>query len=169
MYSLFYALNNQHGEEFAPVRCNGQTVSRLVRYFEDVVTENKLSPLVIQGRCLSGEAILESERTARLAAASRHLYLYGCDATCPDRTWTASARPNLTILEESAYHTLETGPFILVMDPRFCALLASYAVNAGETSLKPSYEMVWTFDPNLVFSAVEYLMARICVQRRLYT
>jgi hypothetical protein len=51
MHSLYYLLTDQHREEFAPVRCNEQTVSRLVRYFEDVVTENKLSALVIEGRC----------------------------------------------------------------------------------------------------------------------
>jgi diguanylate cyclase (GGDEF)-like protein len=165
MYSLFYALNNQHSEEFVPVRCNGQTVSRLVRYFEDVVTENNLSALVIQGRCFSGEPLWESERTARLAAASRHLYLYACDRSCPDRTWAPGSRSNLTVLEEPGYHQLETGPFILVMDARFCGLLASYIVNLDESNVKPMYEMIWTFDPNLVFTAVEYLMARISVQR----
>src|SRR6185295_10306804 len=63
-HSLYYVLTDQHREEFAPVRCNEQTVTRLVRYFEDIVTENKLSALVIEGRCLKGNATRETQRLA---------------------------------------------------------------------------------------------------------
>jgi len=30
--------------------------------------------------------------------------------------------------------------------------------------LTPAYDVVWTFDPNVVFTAIEYLMARVSVQ-----
>ena len=78
MYSLFYVLTNQHGDEFAPIRSNEQTVKRLVGYFEDVVTEQKLSALVLEGRCLDGDISRGVERTAKLAAAARQLYLFSC-------------------------------------------------------------------------------------------
>ncbi|HET8676887.1 MAG TPA: hypothetical protein VFO63_13910, partial [Blastocatellia bacterium] len=87
MYSLFYALTNQHGDEFAPVWCDEQTIHRLMRYFEDVVTENKLSALVIEGRCLDGQPAREAERLAKLKSAARHLYLFSCDTQCQTRTW----------------------------------------------------------------------------------
>jgi diguanylate cyclase (GGDEF)-like protein len=165
MYSLFYVLSNQHRDDFAPFRCNGQTVSRLVRYFEDVVTEHKLSALVIEGHCLDGDGAREAERIAKLSSAARHLYLFSCDRTCNTRTWTPEKSPTLTELEEREYHTIETGPFILVMDSRFSGLLASYAVDDGENHGKGTYELVWTFDPNVVFTAIEYLMARVSVQK----
>ena len=165
MYSLFYVLSNQHRDDFAPFRCNGQTVSRLVRYFEDVVTENKLSALVIEGHCLDGEATRDAERLAKLSGAARHLYLFSCDRTCRTRTWTPEKSPTLTELEEREYHSIETGPFILVMDSRFSGLLASYAVDDGDGHGKATYELVWTFDPNVVFTAIEYLMARVSVQK----
>jgi diguanylate cyclase (GGDEF)-like protein len=165
MYSLFYVLTRQHGDEFAPVRCNEQTIIRLVKYFEDVVTEHKLSALVIEGRCLSGEPWRGIERLDRLAATARHVYLFSCEPGCQTRVWNPSQSAKLTLLEESDHHKLEPGPFILVMDPRFCGLLASSVVADESTGHAMTYEMVWSFDPNMVFTASEYLMSRISVQK----
>ncbi|HEX8089156.1 MAG TPA: sensor domain-containing diguanylate cyclase [Blastocatellia bacterium] len=165
MYSLYYVLTNQHGDEFAPVRSNEQTVKRLVSYFEDVVTESKLSALVIEGRCLDGDPRREAERLGKLKSAVRHLYLFSCDEGCSKKTWTPEADSNVTVLQEQESHSIETGPFILVIDSRFCGLLASYMLPADGSNHARTYEMVWTFDPNVIFTAIEYLMARINVQR----
>jgi len=165
MYSLFNVLTSQHDDEFAPVKCNHLTVSRLVGYFEDVVTENKLSALVIEGRCLDSEPTRLSERTAKLASWSKRLYLFTCDSSCPTRKWSPGPLNNLTLLEESEHHNLESGPFVLVMEPHFAGLLASSLVTSDEETPSKTYEMIWTFDPNVVFTAVEYLLARIAVQR----
>jgi len=169
MNSLFYVLNNQHGDEFAPLRCNAQTVTRLVRYFEDLVVEHELPALVIEGRCLDGEAAREADRLTRLSAAARHSYLFCCDTECARRTWDPTPARNLTVLEESLYHNLDAGPFVLVTDSRFCGLLASCELSdvqgASNHGISPGFEMVWTFDPNVVFTAIEYLMARIGAER----
>jgi diguanylate cyclase (GGDEF)-like protein len=165
LYSLFYVLNNQHVDDFAPVRCNAQTVTRLVRYFEDVVAENKLSALVIQGRCLDGDPTREAERFARLSLGSRQMYVFSCDPSCMARKWHPEKLSNVITIEEPNFHSIESGPFILVMDPRFCGLLASYRLPDVEGHPSKGYEMIWTFDPNVVFTALEYLMARISVQR----
>jgi diguanylate cyclase (GGDEF)-like protein len=164
MHSLFYVLADQHREEFAPVRCNEQTASRLVRYFEDVVTENRISALVIEGRCLNGDQLRESERLARLVASSRRTYLFCCNSGCNERTWDPQPSFKLTDLDDGDRHTIETGPFILVMEPRFCGLLASSRV-AVDARRGNAYEVIWTFDPNVVFTAIEYLMARVNVQK----
>ena len=165
MYSLFYALTNQHGDEFAPVWCDEQTIIRLMRYFEDVVTENKLSALVIEGRCLDGQHAREAERLAKLRSAARHLYLFSCDTQCQTRTWNPDQTSNVTLLDENDYHTIETGPFILVMDPRFCGLLSSSTLPSEPSKHGKTYDMFWTFDPNVVFTAIEYLMSRISAQK----
>jgi len=164
MHSLYYVLTDQHREEFAPVRCNEQTVSRLVRYFEDVVTENKLAALVLEGRCLNGDPSREQNRLASLTAAARSAYLFSCDDECEERGWHPEPALRLTTLEERDYHGIETGPFILVMEPRFCGLLASSLVSGEINGHTRAYDMVWTFDPNVVFTAIEYLMARVSVQ-----
>ena len=164
MHSLYYVLTDQHREEFAPVRCNEQTVARLVGYFEEVVTENKLSALVLEGRCLNGDPPREKKRLAALTAAARRVYLFSCDSECGERAWHPEATFRFTALEERDYHGIETGPFILVMEPRFCGLLASCAVPGEMNGHTRAYDMVWTFDPNVVFTAIEYLMARVSVQ-----
>ncbi len=146
------------------MRCNEQTVSRLVRYFEDVVTENRLSALVIEGRCLNGDPTREKKRLATLAASSRRVYLFSCDSECGGREWEPQPAFKLTSLEERDYHSIETGPFILVMEPRFCGLLASSSVPFEMNGCASAYDMIWTFDSNVVFTAIEYLMARVGVQ-----
>ncbi|HEX8186681.1 MAG TPA: hypothetical protein VF747_18080, partial [Blastocatellia bacterium] len=165
MYSLYNVLISQHGDEFAPVRSNEQTVKRMVSYFEDVVTEGNLSALVIECRCPGGDPAREAERFNKLKAAAHHIYLFSCDEKCSTRTWRPEASSNATVLEEHESHSMETGPFILVMDPRFCGLLASAIIPKEAANLSKTYEMVWTFDPNVVFTAFEYLMARINAQR----
>jgi diguanylate cyclase (GGDEF)-like protein len=165
MNSLFQVLTQQHREEFAPLRCNEQTMLRLARYFEDLVTENNLSALVIEGRCPNGHPLREPERLARVAATARRLYLFCCDGKCAVRTWEPETAARLMIIEEPGYHGLETGPFILVTEPRFCGLLASRVIDGEKDRGSTAYEVVWTFDPNVVFTAIEYLMARFGVQR----
>jgi diguanylate cyclase (GGDEF)-like protein len=164
MNSLYYVLTDQHRDELAPVRCNEQTVARMVRYFEDVVTENKLGALVIEGRCLDGDSPRETQRLAKLAAISRRVYLFSCDSDCGEHAWDPQTHYKLTTLEERNYHATETGPFILVMEPRFCGLLASCVLPNQLNNQVPAHEMVWTFDPNVVFTAIEYLMARVSTQ-----
>jgi diguanylate cyclase (GGDEF)-like protein len=165
MYSLFDVLTQQHGEDLPPLRCNEQTVLRLARYFEDLVTENKLAALVVEGRCLNGHALREPERLVRLASQAHRLYLFCCDNSCGDRTWEPERSSHLVVVEEQEHHQLETGPFILVTEPRFCGLLAARSVAGDEDRTSTAYNVVWTFDPNVVFTAIEYLMARFSVQR----
>ncbi|HXG64938.1 MAG TPA: sensor domain-containing diguanylate cyclase [Blastocatellia bacterium] len=164
MYSLFYVLANQHTDEFAPVRCNEQTFARLLRYFEDVVTENKLSALVIEGGRLESQASRDGDRLARLVASARHLYFFSSKPGCEAKARSLEHAANLTILEEDPQQQIESGPFILIMDPRFCGLLASFEIKAEDNEHPPMYEIIWTFDPNVVFTAIEYLMARISTQ-----
>jgi diguanylate cyclase (GGDEF)-like protein len=161
IYSLFNVLVNQHGEEFAPVRCNEETIKRLVRYFEDVVTENHLSALILEGGCRDGLPLREAERLSKLCSTVRHLYLFSCDSQCEKRTWNPPERKELTAFSERDYHNIESGPFILIMDPRFCGLLASSALPEPGPNHPTTYEMIWTFDPNVVYTGIEFLMARI--------
>ncbi len=165
MYSLYYAVTHQHVEEFAPVRCNEQTLMRLVRYFEDIVTENKLSALILEGRFVDGHLSRETERIGRILESSRALYLFSCEKDCHGRSFSAENFSNMTLIEEKLYHDFETGPFIVVMDPRFSGLMASYALPHEDETHPKVYEMVWTFDPNVAFTAIEYLMGRIYAQQ----
>ena len=55
--------------------------------------------------------------------------------------------------------------FILIADARFSALLVtSPDVQAGGDPFT-EHEVIWTFEPDIVFSALEYLMARVTAER----
>src|SRR5262252_1218400 len=165
MHSLYYLLTEQHRDEFSPMRCSEQTLSRLLGYFEDVVTENHLHPLVIEGRCLNGDPVRETKRLQALTEVSQRVYLFSCDSKCQRRSWQPSPHSALTTLEEGDDHQIETGPFILVMEARFCGLLASRVVPEEGNGNSKTFDMIWTFDPNVVFTAIEYLMARVSAQK----
>jgi diguanylate cyclase (GGDEF)-like protein len=51
------------------------------------------------------------------------------------------------------------------MDLRFCGFLASRALASESPAHATTYEMIWTFEPNVVFTAVQYLMARINAEK----
>ena len=97
-------------------------------------------------------------------SARCRVYLFSCDSECAGRTWQPEATFKLTALEEHNSHGIETGPFILVMEPRFCGLLASSLVPGEPNGHTRAYDMIWTFDPNVVFTGIEYLMARVSAQ-----
>ncbi len=160
MVSLFTVLATQHGDEFAPFRCNAQTLERLVRYFEDVVTENRLHALVLEGRSLNHDDQLETERLKKLSSHARHVYLFSETATT-QAAWIAEPPAKLSLVDEGDTAVGEPEPFILVLDPRFCGLLVSQALPEDGSHHIKTFEMMWTFDLNVVFTAIEYLMAKI--------
>jgi diguanylate cyclase (GGDEF)-like protein len=165
MYSLYNVLTDQHGTELVPVRCNRQTVKRLVSYFEDLVSTGKSSVLVLEGRCLDGEPERDRERLRKMAGDARRLFLFTCDDHCATRTWEAAPLANLTLIKEHEHHELDNGPFILVVEPRFCGLLSCAEIANSAAAPAQTFAVVWTFDPNVVYTAIEYLLARIGTQR----
>ncbi|HSE31903.1 MAG TPA: sensor domain-containing diguanylate cyclase [Pyrinomonadaceae bacterium] len=53
--------------------------------------------------------------------------------------------------------------FVVIADARFSALLAS-PPSSEETADTDSAHVVWTFEPDIVYSALEYLMARMTAE-----
>src|SRR5262249_55124775 len=51
--------------------------------------------------------------------------------------------------------------FIVVLEPRFCGLLVSHPLPEDASHHVKTYEMMWTFDPNVVFTALQHLMGQI--------
>jgi diguanylate cyclase (GGDEF)-like protein len=159
MYSLYHVLLSQHGDEFAPVRCNEQTVMRLSGYFEDVVIENKLSALVVECSCIEADQSRSLDKIGKLASVANQLYWFS--SVPPWGDGMGEPPVNLTVLEEPDQNEIETGPFVVVMAAKFAGLLASCRVDSEDAVASTTYEMIWTFDANIVFTAIEYLMARI--------
>jgi len=159
MHSLYDLLLTQHGRQLVPVRCAYSTVGQLHRYFEEVVLENNLSALVIESLPLSSKrSAREKARIRELARGNRRafFFVHQADALTDLASSLGSAGP--IILPQSVEaHVNEH--FIVIADARFSALLAT--VRGRADARVGADEVIWTFEPDIVYSALEYLMARV--------
>ena len=164
MYSLYHSLLAQHSRQLTPVRCAEHTTSQLHRYLEDVVLENKLSALVV------ASLPLVARRSAREQARLREL-----GSIAQSSFFLVGDRDPLISLEErrqsSKFVFLGLSPdskpngrFVVIADARFSALIASPPSAAGDNPDDSGSEVIWTFEPDVVYSALEYLMARITAE-----
>ena len=163
MYSLYDALLAQHSRQLTPVRCAHSTIAQLYRYFEDVVLENNLGALVIEGLPLSAKRPnREKARFRELARGGRCAFFFIHQADALNEVfgaWNPNADLNsLALLYPD--HNYANEHFVVISDARFSALLATVR---GRDSNGPAGEdeVVWTFEPDIVYSALEYLMARV--------
>lgn len=159
MHSLYDILLAQHGRQLTPVRCAYSTVTQLHRYFEEVVLENNLSALVIESLPLSSKrSAREKLRIRELASGGRRafFFVHQADAVTDLAGSLGSAGP---IVLPQMIDTHVNEHFIVIADARFSALLAT--VRGRADARVGADEVIWTFEPDIVYSALEYLMARV--------
>src|SRR5919202_672080 len=166
MLSLYQALLAQHARQLTPIRCAAQTIAQLHHYFEDVVLENNLAALVVESlprRCVRSPRAVE--RVCEIARETRQAFFF----VAPD-----DALNSMPVVEGERAPVLlaRTSPagfqehFILIADARFSALLVT-APHAQSHTSDPfdEHEVIWTFEPDIAYSALEYLMARTRAER----
>src|SRR5438067_3304799 len=166
MHSLFDVLLTQHGRQLAPVRCAYSTVLQLHRYFEDVVLENNLNALVVESLPLSTtRTARERTRIRELAQGDRHTFLFAHQADGLNELVKS-----LHVMSEAAPVFIPHGEeargnehFIVIADARFSALLATVR-GRGKNKRIGGDEVIWTFEPDVVYSALEFLMARVSAE-----
>ncbi|HWT02420.1 MAG TPA: sensor domain-containing diguanylate cyclase [Pyrinomonadaceae bacterium] len=170
MYSLYQALLTQHSRQLTPVRCAEQTIAQLHRYFEDVVLENNLGALVIEGLPMVAERSLRDLARVREVGRSTHkafFFVSPGDALndLPLRTNDQDREPVL-LKRDGGEKICER--FVVIADARFSALLASVGCKEEDDAAESDGDMViWTFEPDIVYSALEYLMARVTAEGHL--
>jgi len=163
MHSLYDVLLSQHGRQLMPVRCAYSTIVQLHRYFEDVILENNLNALVIESLPLSAKrANREKTRVRELARNGRRAFVFVHQADAINDL-TATLGPNsvaapVILPQVESVHANEH--FIVIADARFSALLATVRGRVSDGGLGGD-EVIWTFEPDIVYSALEYLMARV--------
>jgi diguanylate cyclase (GGDEF)-like protein len=163
MYSLFNALLAQHTRQLKPVRCAHSTIAQLHRYFEDVVLENNLSALVIESLAPIGKrSPREIARLGDLARGGRRTFFFtgrqdDLGSSLEGIDFTDNIAP--VILPHSVREQANEN-FVVIADARFSALLATIR-NENADGNSGEDEVVWTFEPDIVFSALEYLLARV--------
>ncbi|MCA1629335.1 MAG: diguanylate cyclase [Acidobacteria bacterium] len=169
MLSLYQALISQHPRQLSPMRCAEQTIAQLHRYFEDVVLENNLAALVIESLPVKAERPQRAlEHIMSIGRSARHAFFFAAPdddlRNLPLRRAKEGVR-QLVLLDRTAQERWEEH-FVIIADARFSAILVSLRDKDAEGSDSASgSEVVWTFEPDIVYSALEYLMARVTAER----
>ena len=166
MLTLYDALLAQHQRQLTPVRCAEQTIVQLQRYFEDVVLENNLTALVVESLLHEDRRPLRDlSRIRRVGCAARYSFFFvsRADALNSFTFGQNQAERQPTLLKQSAQSSAGER-FVIIADARFSALLATVRCHRPEGGDDVGDEVVWTFEPDVVYSALEYLMARVTAE-----
>jgi diguanylate cyclase (GGDEF)-like protein len=167
MYSLYHSLVAQHSRQLTPARCAHSTIAQLFRYFEDVVLENNLPALVVESLPTSSErSSREVTRLHKLSRIAQNCFLTvsGKDTFADQRRNADDAESNLVVFERKDQAGISEH-FVVIADANFSAVLASFHSDADKESAVGDL-VVWTFEPDVVYSALEYLMARVTAEHR---
>jgi diguanylate cyclase (GGDEF)-like protein len=162
MHSLLSSLLAQHGRQLTPVRCAHSTIAQLHRYFEDVVLENNLSALVIESLPLAAKrSPREMARVRELARGRRRTFFFASQNDDVNNfvEGTDNGKSVAPVFLQHDLREQANEHFVVIADARFSALLAT--VRSGNDGEAGEDEVVWTFEPDIVYSALEYLMARV--------
>jgi diguanylate cyclase (GGDEF)-like protein len=150
-----------------PVPCTGSTIGELHRYFEDVVLENNLGALVVENLQTCAERPpRDIARLEELAKIAKNLFLWVSPQDAFSRTTLSHGNANKSVFLERIDEGEHFERFVIIADARFSALLASVH-NAEEDSACDL--VIWTFEPDVVYSALEYLMARVTAEHASYS
>src|SRR5712691_1835288 len=165
MHSLYSALVAQHPRQLTPVRCAQSTIAQLHRYLEDVVLENNLSALVVASLPISSErSVREVSRVKELSRLVRSFFLsVSPEDTLASLVLKRGKENTKAVILRRTDQEKEYKRFVVISDARFSALLVS--VNGNEDDEEtPGDLVIWTFEPDVVYSALEYLMARLAAE-----
>jgi diguanylate cyclase (GGDEF)-like protein len=167
MLSLYNALLAQHPRQLTSVRCAEQTIAQLHRYFEDVVLENNLAALVVEGLPKQLErSMRDIARVRDIGRAARHTFFFISEEDAlnnvPMRLNKQDREP---VLMNWSSQSAQEERFVVIADARFSALLASVRDVQADSTDVGGDEVIWSFEPDIVYSALEYLMARVTAER----
>ena len=166
MLSLYSALLAQHSRQLTPVRCAEPTIVQLHRYFEDVVLENNLAALVVESLLPETQRSLRDvTRVREVGRLARHSFFFTApdDALCTAHLSCGSEREPILLNKTGEANFRER--FVVIADARFSALMASVRTEPEEEGQESAGdEVIWSFEPDIVYSALEYLMARVTAE-----
>jgi diguanylate cyclase (GGDEF)-like protein len=166
MLTLYSALLAQHPRQLTPVRCAEPTIVQLHRYFEDVVLENNLAALVVESLLPESQRSLRDIARAREVGQSAHcafFFVSADDALNSAELADEESERKPVLMPKSAQEGVEER-FVVIADARFSALLASVRKPGEEGAESAGDEVIWSFEPDIVYSALEYLMARVTAE-----
>ncbi len=168
MYSLYHSLLAQHPRQLIPVPCAGSTIAQLHRYFEDVVLENNLGALVVENLSTSAERpVRDIARFEELEKIAKNLFLWVSPQDALSSMVLRQGKVNTkSVFLERTDEGKGFERFVVIADARFSALLASVHNPDEQDSARDLF--IWTFEPDVVYSALEYLMARVTAEHSVH-
>jgi diguanylate cyclase (GGDEF)-like protein len=169
MYSLYQSLLAQHPKQLMPVPCAASTIAHLQRYFEDVVLENNLRALIVESLPAAlGRTSRDTSRIQELEQAAKNFFLWvSPDDALSSLVLSRGKGTTKSVVFEHAEQNNVQERFVVIADARFSALLASIHNPQEEESSRDL--VIWTFEPDVVYSALEYLMARVTAEHPFYS
>jgi diguanylate cyclase (GGDEF)-like protein len=127
------------------------------------VLENSLNALVVESiPSIDARPNREATRVKKLVEAAENVVLFvtGKDSLAQIVESRSSMKGPAMVLEKTGESVNER--FVVIADARFSALLASPPPD--DASDTDAAQVVWTFEPDIVYSALEYLMARMTAE-----
>ena len=169
MYSLYHSLLAQHSRQLTPVSCAGSTIAQLQRYFEDVVLENNLAALVVESLpAAAARPPRDVTRIKELDQAAKNLFLWVSPQDALSSLVLSRGKENTkSVVFERTDLDMTYERFVVIADARFSALLASVKNEDNDDTSRDL--VIWTFEPDVVYSALEYLMARVTAEHSFYS
>ncbi len=166
MLSLYSALLAQHPRQLTSVRCAEPTIVQLHRYFEDVVLENNLAALVVESLLPESQRSLRDvARVSDVGRLARYAFFFTApeDALCAAELSDGESDREPILLNKTGEANFRER-FVVIADARFSALMASVRTEDEEGQESAGDEVIWSFEPDIVYSALEYLMARVTAE-----
>jgi diguanylate cyclase (GGDEF)-like protein len=167
MLSLYSALLAQHSRQLTPVRCAEPTIVQLHRYFEDVVLENNLAALVVESLLPEAQRSLRDvSRVREVGRLARYAFFFTAPEDALSTAHLSCDNEREPILLNKPDGGDAAGErFVVIADARFSALMASVRRGEEEGQESAGDEVIWSFEPDIVYSALEYLMARVTAEQ----
>src|SRR4051812_40177890 len=155
MLSLYSTLLAQHPRQLTPVRCAEPTIVQLHRYFEDVVLENNLAALVIESLLPETQRSLrEITRVREVGRLARYAFFFASPEDALYTTQLSDGEADREpILVSKAGQADVNERFVVIADARFSALLASVRTEDCEGEESGADDVIWSFEPDIVYSA----------------
>lgn len=168
MYSLYHSLLAQHPRQLMPVPCTSSTIAQLHRYIEDVVLENNLSALIVESLPPATErAPRDIARMQELEQTAKNFFLWvSPQDSLANRFLSRGKEKTKSVVFERTDLGQPVERFVVIADARFSALLASVQTEEEDETSRDL--VIWTFEPDIVYSALEYLMARVTAEHSFY-
>ena len=165
MSTLFQALLSQHARSLRPMRYAEPMTVQLQNFFEEVVLENSLQALVVESLpAHPSRTMREIERVRRIGDTARFPYFL----VSPNdelMQWYKNASGETTSKLTLLSNTLSgesVERFVVIADTHFSGLLV--AIDAPKNDFHAGQQVIYTFDPDVVYTALEYLGARFAVE-----